>query len=99
MSSLSSSPDSLEHSQKISKLFQIVGASQLPSILHETQSATSSVHVPVLVDEVIKILEVKEQGIYIDATFGLGGHTRKILGIRLFSLVNDGISSSYSLTT
>ncbi len=36
-------------------------------------------HVPVLVKEVLHYLAVKPNGIYIDATFGGGGHTRVIL--------------------
>jgi 16S rRNA (cytosine1402-N4)-methyltransferase len=70
--------DSQKTSDSILKLFHIVGMSQLPTPLQETQSETS-VHIPVLLDEVIKILQIKENGIYIDATFGLGGHTKKIL--------------------
>lgn len=36
-------------------------------------------HVPVLVDEVLTYLEPKLTGIYVDATFGGGGHTKAIL--------------------
>ncbi len=36
-------------------------------------------HEPVLVDEVLQWLNVKEDGIYVDGTLGLGGHTRAIL--------------------
>lgn len=36
-------------------------------------------HKPVLVDEVITYLAPKPQGVYIDVTFGGGGHTRAIL--------------------
>ena len=38
-----------------------------------------SVHVPVLLDEVVRALNVKPQGIYVDATYGRGGHARAIL--------------------
>lgn len=37
------------------------------------------VHKPVLVNQVLEYLDVKPGGIYIDATFGSGGHTRAIL--------------------
>ena len=37
------------------------------------------VHVPVLADEVIQYLEPKKNGLYVDATLGLGGHARRIL--------------------
>jgi len=36
-------------------------------------------HVPVLLQEVIDGLEIKPSGIYVDCTFGGGGHSRKIL--------------------
>ncbi len=36
-------------------------------------------HVPVLFEEVIKGLDIKEDGIYVDCTFGGGGHSRGIL--------------------
>lgn len=36
-------------------------------------------HVPVLLSESIAALQVHAQGIYVDATLGLGGHTRALL--------------------
>lgn len=42
-----------------------------------TTSAT--VHKPVLVNDVIAYLNVRPGGVYLDATFGSGGHTRAIL--------------------
>ena len=36
-------------------------------------------HIPVLLEESISALEIKEDGTYIDATFGGGGHSREIL--------------------
>jgi len=36
-------------------------------------------HTPVLADEVVKALKINAKGIYIDATFGRGGHSRLIL--------------------
>lgn len=36
-------------------------------------------HTPVLLNETIKILEIKPDGTYLDCTFGRGGHSRKIL--------------------
>ena len=35
-------------------------------------------HIPVLVDEVCDLLITKRSGIYVDGTFGLGGHTRAL---------------------
>jgi len=36
-------------------------------------------HVTVLLDEAVEFLAIKADGIYMDATFGRGGHSRKIL--------------------
>lgn len=36
-------------------------------------------HIPVLLNECIEGLDIRPDGIYIDATFGSGGHSRKIL--------------------
>jgi 16S rRNA (cytosine1402-N4)-methyltransferase len=36
-------------------------------------------HLPVMEEEVLKMLNIKRGGVYIDATIGLGGHTRAIL--------------------
>ncbi|MBA3751920.1 16S rRNA (cytosine(1402)-N(4))-methyltransferase RsmH [Candidatus Dependentiae bacterium] len=36
-------------------------------------------HIPVLIQEVLQFLNVKPHGVYIDTTFGGGGHTKAIL--------------------
>ncbi len=51
-------------------------------------------HVPVLLNESIDGLNIKKDGIYIDVTFGGGGHSREILSrlegdARLFSFDQD----------
>jgi len=40
---------------------------------------TSTYHIPVLLNESIEYLNIKPNGIYVDATFGGGGHSRAIL--------------------
>ena len=37
------------------------------------------IHVPVLLDEAVVALAIKPAGVYVDATFGRGGHARAIL--------------------
>ena len=54
-------------------------------------------HVPVLLDESISGLNLHPDGVYIDVTFGGGGHSREILrrlpqGSRLFSFDQDADS-------
>jgi 16S rRNA (cytosine1402-N4)-methyltransferase len=51
-------------------------------------------HVPVLQQEVIDALAIRPEGVYVDATFGRGGHARAILGClgrggRLIALDRD----------
>ena len=36
-------------------------------------------HIPVLLDEVIEMLNIKPEGIYMDCTIGFGGHSELIL--------------------
>jgi len=40
---------------------------------------TDHEHMSVLLNEAVNTLNIRDNGIYIDATFGRGGHTRKIL--------------------
>ena len=37
-------------------------------------------HIPALLDETIEALDIRPGGIYVDATYGGGGHTRAIVG-------------------
>ncbi len=44
-----------------------------------SNSSDSSYHIPVLLHETIQGLAIKPNGVYVDATFGGGGHSREIL--------------------
>jgi 16S rRNA (cytosine1402-N4)-methyltransferase len=50
-----------------------VNAAASPGSQHPSQ------HVTVLLKEAVDALEIKEGGVYVDATFGRGGHSREIL--------------------
>ena len=40
---------------------------------------TAVEHLPVLLDEVLELLMVRKEGVYVDCTLGLGGHSEQIL--------------------
>ena len=42
---------------------------------------SDGIHVPVLLDEAVAALAVSSEGVYVDATFGRGGHSRAILAL------------------
>lgn len=42
-------------------------------------SAKVGIHVPIMVDEVIESLQARKGGMFLDCTFGSGGHTKAIL--------------------
>lgn len=51
-------------------------------------------HIPALLPETLKLLNIRPDGVYVDATFGGGGHSRAIIGAlsengRLFSFDRD----------
>ena len=43
------------------------------------RQAESNYHVPVLLKEAVDALNIKPEGVYVDCTFGGGGHSREIL--------------------
>jgi 16S rRNA (cytosine1402-N4)-methyltransferase len=59
----------------------------------DSKSGSPLVHVPVLVRETLDFLNVRPEGVYIDATLGAGGHAQEILkrlrGGRLWGLDRD----------
>jgi 16S rRNA (cytosine1402-N4)-methyltransferase len=64
---------------------------------------TTVLHQPVLLTETINALEIKGHGVYVDATFGRGGHTSAILAQlnahgRLIVIDKDPLAISYAKT-
>src|SRR5215831_13248386 len=57
-------------------------------------------HVPVMVGEVIEYLAIRPDGVYVDATAGMGGHTREIARRLTTGIViaNDRDAESLDMT-
>jgi len=60
-----------------------------------------AVHVPVLLEEVMSLLSIREGGIYVDGTVGLGGHAAEIMsrlgaGGRLIGIDRDEEALRYA---
>ena len=58
-------------------------------------------HIPVLLEESVSLLNIKPDGVYLDGTFGRGGHSKKILSQlndkgRLFAIDKDPQAVSYA---
>lgn len=49
------------------------------SASHSNQVSSVPEHITVLLDEAVHALSVKAHGVYVDGTFGRGGHSKKIL--------------------
>ncbi len=45
----------------------------------KSEQGESGYHVPVMLSEAIEALHIKDDGVYVDCTFGGGGHTRAIV--------------------
>ncbi|KOR30067.1 16S rRNA methyltransferase [Achromatium sp. WMS1] len=46
-----------------------------------TYTDAAGLHLPVMLSETIEHLKIKKDGIYVDSTFGYGGHTKAILAL------------------
>ena len=60
----------------------------------QTEHGRDSGHLPVLLNQAIDALSIRPQGVYVDATFGRGGHSARILehlsgGGRLIAIDRD----------
>ncbi len=77
--SLSSKKASSKGADKLEKY--PLEVSVLNSEINQNADDVSSAgaHITVLLDEAVQALAVKPEGVYVDGTFGRGGHSRKIL--------------------
>ncbi len=56
-----------------------VSASMMTSALNSYPQSASTTHITVLLNEAVDALNIKPNGIYVDGTFGRGGHSRLML--------------------
>ena len=56
-----------------------VPGTRAPSVAATATNPVSELHETVLLEEAVEALAIRPDGCYIDATFGRGGHSRKIL--------------------
>ncbi len=75
--SLSPKKASSKGALKLEKQQSEVSALNPNSDLEE--ALTANAHITVLLDEAVQALAVKPNGVYVDGTFGRGGHSKKIL--------------------
>jgi 16S rRNA (cytosine1402-N4)-methyltransferase len=54
-------------------------SNQPPLSTGTSDDSSAGYHVPVLLNEAVEALQIKPDGVYVDATFGGGGHSREIL--------------------
>ena len=55
------------------------GAKSAPASLTETSVSPAASHITVLLHEAVDALNIRADGVYVDGTFGRGGHSRLIL--------------------
>ncbi|XP_045413668.1 12S rRNA N4-methylcytidine (m4C) methyltransferase isoform X3 [Lemur catta] len=69
------------------------GAQKLHNSADRDSEAMAKLHIPVMVDEVVRCLAPQKGQVFLDMTFGSGGHTRAILqkesDITLYALDRD----------
>jgi 16S rRNA (cytosine1402-N4)-methyltransferase len=58
----------------------------MPKRISPEEESGNAYHVPVMLQEAVDALDIRPDGVYVDCTFGGGGHSREILS----KLGNDG---------
>ena len=57
----------------------MISTATISPLNSELADRKETIHVPVMVSEVLDGLSLRPGGVYVDATLGLGGHTEAIL--------------------
>ncbi|XP_076750333.1 putative methyltransferase-like protein 15 homolog [Xylocopa sonorina] len=79
----------------------VKGSRKYSQTLHETDNINQNApHLPVMVNEVLQYLDPSPGKIFVDMTFGAGGHTTKILessaDVKIFALDRDPVAHQYA---
>ena len=69
-----------KRSSKYGQKAKATGHSLGPSSDQPANQSTGSYHLPVLLQEAVDGLNIQPDGVYVDCTFGGGGHSKEILG-------------------
>ena len=73
------------------------------NILSEVEVVENFNHIPVMLKECIAGLNIKPNGIYVDGTLGMGGHSRVIAsmlhGGKLITFDKDGLAMAHTMDT
>ncbi len=65
--------------KKASPLNAFKSEKPLSKVSNLSEASDANTHTTVLLDEAVQALAIKPDGIYVDGTFGRGGHSKKIL--------------------
>ncbi|XP_006559840.1 probable methyltransferase-like protein 15 homolog isoform X3 [Apis mellifera] len=87
--------------RKQNDIIYLKNSRKYSKIINENDNIENTSHIPVMVNEVLHYLEPSPGKIFVDMTFGAGGHSMKILesspNIKIFALDRDPIAHQFAL--